>query len=108
MSKILQDYYESKTALEILQKEVDELKAKVVEELKAAPDQKMETGLASFRLQTNYTYQYSVKVTKLAEEVKTLKKEEEVSGTAKVVSETTYPIMKSLTAKGGEIKNAIR
>lgn len=96
-SKIFQDYFESKKALDILQKEVDSLKDQLIAEIQAAPEQRVELpGLAKFSLGVRKTWEYSSDVILMDGKVKQLKKLEEKNGTAKVVQETIFPSMKNL------------
>jgi len=93
MSKILKQYQETKGAIDILQKELDELKPKVVEILEDA-EGKVEISGASFSLRSSITYQYSNKVINLGNEIKLLKKEEFENGTATIAKESSSPVMK--------------
>lgn len=58
---IFQDYYESKLALEILAKELEEKKEKVIEALKKEPENKAEITGARFSLRKDYVYEFSGK-----------------------------------------------
>lgn len=100
-NKIFQDYFETKGALDILQKELDALKEKIITEIQAAPEQMVElSGMAKFGLGVRKTWEYSENVILLDGKLKTLKKDEEKNGIAKF-TETIFPIMKNLQ-KGGE------
>lgn len=112
MSKtILEKYYESKAALEILSKEVEEMRQEVIEHLLQLPGNKAELPNAKFSLRKDYDYAFSQKVLeqetqakpvidehKLAikqqqDFIKKMKAQEIEDGTAEVVDTTYIPVM---------------
>jgi hypothetical protein len=94
-TKILTDYAESKAALEILQKEVDEAKAKVVEFLKTVPGNRtMVPGYGTFTFQTRITYEYSKVATDMYDQFVRIKKQEEQDGTAKAKTINEFPVIR--------------
>jgi cation transport regulator ChaC len=117
---ILDDYQETKMALDILSKEVEEKKQAVIEYLKTQLDNKAETSTATFLLRKNCVYKYSDRVEKLdakiAESTRVfrssieyetellvkLRKNEEKEGKAEVIKETFTPVMSLKKEKGGE------
>lgn len=123
MLNILQDYYETKTALEILTKEVEEKKQAVIEYLKTQLDFKAETPLAKFSLRRDFEYEFTNKTMQKASQIefdllshkeaikegqtfiKNLKAVEVEDGSAKLINTTYSPIMtakKESKLKGGE------
>ena len=91
MNNILKNYYETKKAIDDLTKYLNVLKPQVVE---IAKEGKVDTEFATFTVQTFTTYQYSDRVTQLANELSTLKKEELEGGIATVKSESVSPVMR--------------
>jgi len=99
--KVLEAYLESKLALDKLTAEVQILKDEVVSVLMDAPERKSETANALFSLRRFATYEYSKKVTLKIEAMdadkevlKIMKKDEEKSGEAELLSETYSPVVK--------------
>lgn len=93
--QLLTDFYESKSALDILAKEVDEKKKKVTEYLLTQPDKRTSVGKVGFYLRTTPSYQFSDAVFKaeglvksMNEDIKAGKQEEIKTGVAKVISES--------------------
>ena len=93
--QLLIDFYESKSALDILTKEVDEKKKKVLEFLLQCPDKKSSVGKVGFYLRTTPSYQFTKKVLEaealikdMNEDMKASKQEEIKTGVAKVISES--------------------
>jgi hypothetical protein len=120
---ILQKYYESKLALEILSAEVEEQKRQVTEYLLTLPDHKAEiAGMARFHIKRDFVYEFSEKTReislKTSEIVSVFKKKikdaqsvvkqseamEIEDGTAKLIETTYAPVLTPLnkTVKGGE------
>lgn len=74
MENILKDYYQTKKALEILEKEVEEKKAKILEYLEKTKEKRVETEYATFTVRVTPTYSFSPVVTEAEELIKTQKK----------------------------------
>jgi len=98
---LLRDFYETKSALDILSKEVDEKKKLVLEYLKTLPDTKTSVDGVGFYVRTTPRYEFSGFVDNLIEELKTYndglklaKKTEIEAGTATVVSEAFAVVVK--------------
>lgn len=96
----LKDYFETKKAIDDLNKYLGTLKPKVVEILDSN-EGKIETGFANFTIRPFTTYTYSNRVIELENQLKALKKEELDSGVATVKSESYSPVMRA-KRKGGE------
>jgi hypothetical protein len=120
---ILQEYYETKLALDILTKELDQKKEAVIEHLKAKVDHKDEIAGARFSLRRSFSYEYTAKTMQKASQIdfdltdhreaikegenfiKGMKAQEVEDGSATLLSTTFSPIMtpiKESLKKGGK------
>lgn len=114
--KILNQYQETKQAIEILTAELKELQPKLIEELQKV-DGPVKTKTATFSLRSSKTYEFSDSLCQIAEGmgdqisdlkdtiksketvVKNLKESEIKDGKAKVKSETFTPVMRVIKNK---------
>ncbi len=99
--KLLDKFYEQKMEFDVAKIALDEIKQEVVKVLMDCPDQKTETASAMFSLRRYAKYEYSKKVDKKELEMETIKeiwkgmkKDEEVDGTAELISESFSPVVK--------------
>lgn len=99
--KVLNKFFEAKMSLEVLTQEIKDMKEEVVKVLLGAPDQEAVTQDALFTLRRSTKYEYSKKVALKNEEIsmhketlKNMKKDEEKSGEAEVVSESFIPVVR--------------
>lgn len=120
---ILQEYYEIKTALDLLTKEAEDKKTAVIEVLKALPGGKAEIAGAKFSLRKDYVYEFSNKTQQKAAQIefdladhkkvikdsqdfiKQMKAVEIEDGTATLIETKFLPVMtpiKESLKKGGK------
>jgi len=99
-TKLLKEYYNTKKALDILEKDLDVLKVQLMEVLKQTDEKLVLPGMATFYVQAKRIYQYSAKVEEMGVSLSKMKKIEELDGTATVKTTSYFPVMKTL--KGGE------
>lgn len=108
---IFRDYYESKLALDILTKEVEEKKEEIVKFLLSLPDNRNEIPGAKFYLKKDFIYEFSKKANqKIAQiefdlekqkeiikmeqvSIKRIKAQEIEDGTAKLLDTKYVPVM---------------